>query len=125
MLIPRHLASSCRARDLFGLSAGPAKASAHDRRFGCEVSARLILALMALRPAAGMLLDGTYRIERVIASRGFGITYAADDVKLNTTVALKEYYPADFDERNAALRVRPKLRSRAINCRPAWFSVPR
>jgi hypothetical protein len=62
---------------------------------------------------AGMLLDGSYRIERVIASGRFRITYAADDVKLNTTVALKEYCPADFGERDAALSVRPKLRSRA------------
>jgi hypothetical protein len=58
---------------------------------------------------AGMLLDGSYRIERVIASGGFGISYAADDIKLNTTEALKEYYPADFGERDAALSVRPKL----------------
>ena len=39
------------------------------------------------------VLDGSYRIERLIGSGGFGITYRAEDINLKTTVALKEYYP--------------------------------
>ena len=41
----------------------------------------------------GALLDGSYRIERVIASGGFGITYEAEDTKLATRVAVKELLP--------------------------------
>jgi serine/threonine protein kinase len=54
------------------------------------------------------VLDNSYRIERVIGSGGFGITYDAEDIKLRTKVALKEYYPADFGDRDATMSVRPK-----------------
>ena len=50
----------------------------------------------------GTLLDGSYRIERVIGSGGFGITYEAEDVKLGTKVAIKEYYPEEFGYRDAS-----------------------
>jgi tRNA A-37 threonylcarbamoyl transferase component Bud32 len=54
------------------------------------------------------ILDGTYCIDRVIGSGGFGVTYVAEDMHLKTTVALKEYYPADFGERDAKMSVRPR-----------------
>jgi len=57
---------------------------------------------------AGTLLDGNYKIVDVIGSGSFGITYEAEDVNLHTKVALKEYYPAEFGERDASLRVQPK-----------------
>jgi formylglycine-generating enzyme required for sulfatase activity len=56
----------------------------------------------------GTLLDGSYRIRRVVGSGGFGITYEADDIHLATVVAIKEYYPFDFGERTASMTVRPK-----------------
>jgi formylglycine-generating enzyme required for sulfatase activity len=57
----------------------------------------------------GTLLDGAYRVVRVVGSGGFGITYEAQDIKLGTTVAVKEYYPIEFGERIGTLSVRPKL----------------
>ena len=44
----------------------------------------------------------------MIGSGGFGITYEAEDVKLGTKVAIKEYYPEEFGHRDASLSVRPK-----------------
>jgi serine/threonine protein kinase len=58
--------------------------------------------------ARNMVVDGTYRVERVIGAGGFGITYEAEDVSLGTRVALKEYYPAEFGDRDATLSVHPK-----------------
>jgi formylglycine-generating enzyme required for sulfatase activity len=57
---------------------------------------------------ASMLLDGSYRIMRVVGSGGFGITYEAADINLGTTVAIKEYYPFDYGERAATMSVRPR-----------------
>ena len=54
------------------------------------------------------VLDGSYRIERVVGSGGFGITYEAEDVNLGTAVAIKEYYPFDFGDRDATMSVKPK-----------------
>ncbi len=53
------------------------------------------------------VLDDSYRITRVVGSGGFGITYEADDVNLGNTVAIKEYYPVDFADRDASLSVLP------------------
>src|SRR5689334_1498803 len=54
------------------------------------------------------LLDGSYRIERVIGSGGFGVTYLAQDIALEIDVALKEYYPFEFGERVGPMSVRPR-----------------
>lgn len=56
----------------------------------------------------GTVLDRKYRIERVIGSGGFGITYEAFDLGLATPVAIKEYYPAQFGLRDATLSVRAR-----------------
>ena len=54
------------------------------------------------------LLDGSYRIERVVGTGGFGITYEAEDINLATKVAIKEYYPFDFGDRDSTMSVVPK-----------------
>jgi hypothetical protein len=54
------------------------------------------------------VVDGSYRIRRIVGAGGFGITYEAEDLSLGTRVALKEYYPADFGDRDTTLSVHPK-----------------
>ena len=49
-----------------------------------------------------------YRLERVLGSGGFGITYYARDENLNKPVAIKEYLPSDFAVRADGTSVRPK-----------------
>ena len=50
----------------------------------------------------GMVLLGKYLIGRVLGQGGFGITYLGWNRYLDTPVAIKEYYPDSFVERNAA-----------------------
>ncbi len=44
----------------------------------------------------GTLLRDQYRIQEVLGAGSFGITYRARDERLETTVALKEYYPHEI-----------------------------
>jgi serine/threonine protein kinase len=57
---------------------------------------------------SGTILDGKYRIERVLGSGGFGITYEAYDLGLAASVAVKEYFPSQFGLRDATFSVRPR-----------------
>ena len=56
---------------------------------------------------------GEYRIERVLGSGGFGITYYAWERHLDMPVAIKEYLPNEFALRTDATTVRPKSTSDA------------
>lgn len=49
-----------------------------------------------------LLQHGTYRIEKVLGQGGFGITYLATDLNLQRKVAIKEFFPKDFCDRNEA-----------------------
>ena len=49
-----------------------------------------------------------YRLDAVLGSGGFGITYRAYDANLDTFVAIKEYLPAEFAARTEASTVVPK-----------------
>ena len=46
------------------------------------------------------LQGGRYRIEKVLGQGGFGITYLAEQKAPCRKVAIKEFYMADFCERN-------------------------
>ncbi len=48
---------------------------------------------------AGTILRNTYRIERVLGQGGFGITYLAIDISLDRKVAIKEFFPKDYCDR--------------------------
>ena len=54
------------------------------------------------------ILDGKYRIDRVLGAGGFGITYEAVDIGLDMPVAIKEYYPTEFALRDQTRTVRPR-----------------
>jgi serine/threonine protein kinase/HAMP domain-containing protein len=59
---------------------------------------------LALAPGFRLL---EYRIERVLGQGGFGITYLATDVHLNTRVAIKEYLPEEIAFRTGDRSVSP------------------
>ena len=58
---------------------------------------------------------GEYRIERVLGSGGFGITYYAWERHLDKPVAIKEYLPNEFALRTDTTTVRPKSTSDAAD----------
>lgn len=47
----------------------------------------------------GTLLDGKYRVGRVLGQGGFGVTYIARDTVLDMIVAIKECLPAQYAQR--------------------------
>ncbi|MEN9868753.1 MAG: hypothetical protein RL748_4343, partial [Pseudomonadota bacterium] len=49
-----------------------------------------------------------YRIDEVLGQGGFGITYLATDINLNSRFAVKEYLPADFSCRASDMSVVPR-----------------
>ena len=52
---------------------------------------------------AGVLLHhGTYRIEAVLGQGGFGITYLATDMNLGRRVAVKEFFPKNYCDRDGS-----------------------
>lgn len=48
-----------------------------------------------------------YQIKSVLGRGGFGITYLADDLNLEKQVAIKEYFPGDFAQRERGATVVP------------------
>ena len=50
-------------------------------------------------PDGFLLFNGNYRIEKILGQGGFGITYLARDLNLDRLVAIKEFFPKIFCER--------------------------
>lgn len=52
--------------------------------------------------APGTILHhNTYRIEKILGQGGFGITYMAKDLNLDRTVAIKEFFPKEYCDRDS------------------------
>jgi serine/threonine protein kinase len=47
-------------------------------------------------------LKGRYMVGRVLGQGGFGITYVGYDIKKNRKIAIKEYYPNNYAERETS-----------------------
>ena len=56
----------------------------------------------------GTRLAGEYRIEGLLGSGGFGITYLAEEETLKRKVAIKEYFPTGLAAREGSMLVRSK-----------------
>ena len=52
--------------------------------------------------APGIVLNGQYLLGNVLGQGGFGITYIARDTVFDMRVAVKEYYPIGYSNRNTA-----------------------
>jgi len=62
-----------------------------------------------ISPATGNALPvnyklGEYSIQAILGQGGFGITYLARDTRLNSLVAIKEYFPSSAVSRGQDLR---------------------
>lgn len=57
--------------------------------------------------AIGHEIEG-YRIEAVLGHGGFGVTYRAQDLDLDTPIALKEYLPSQIAARGRSMLVAPR-----------------
>ena len=53
------------------------------------------------------ILNGRYLVGKVLGAGGFGITYIGYDLKLDSKVAIKEYYPSGAANRSMSLTVLP------------------
>lgn len=63
-------------------------------------SSGIKIIIMQQLPKGAILQGGKYIIERVLGQGGFGITYLATHSFLEKQVAIKEFFPKDFCERN-------------------------
>ena len=53
------------------------------------------------------ILNGRYLVGKVLGAGGFGITYIGYDLKLDSKVAVKEYYPSGAANRSVSMTVFP------------------
>ena len=77
----------------------------YQTRMADQMQAAANMAALAL-PSGFRLFE--YRIDQVLGQGGFGITYLATDINLNTRFAIKEYLPAEFSCRASDFSVVPR-----------------
>ena len=65
---------------------------------------------------AGTILLGRYRIDRLLGQGGFGITYAASDLRTQSPVAVKELFPSGYVSRDPNRRTIPEKRKAPHIC---------
>ncbi len=56
----------------------------------------------------GTLIGGDYRVLGVLGQGGFGLTYQAEDRRLGSPAAVKEYFPSDLAVRDETTTVRAR-----------------
>lgn len=58
----------------------------------------------------GEVIDNKYKIDRIISSSNFSVTYIATDISLNRQVAIKEYFPqiAERSQNSPIVRINDK-----------------
>lgn len=64
----------------------------------CHIENRPDIVVYRLRP--GTILDNKYLVGDCLGEGGFGITYIGRDLSLDIKVAIKEYYPNGYANRN-------------------------
>lgn len=77
--------------DKYSSASGACPICGYNRYADDKVSDR------SLQP--GTILNGRYYVGRTIGAGGFGITYKAYDIKMNTLCCIKEYAPSDISVR--------------------------
>jgi tRNA A-37 threonylcarbamoyl transferase component Bud32/tetratricopeptide (TPR) repeat protein len=92
-------------RDALSLSPSPERGD--DRG---EKSGPLEIAYLSLAQApAGTVINGRYRLERLLGQGGFGIVFAASDLTLNSRLALKFLNPRLTRSEQKFLRVKREI----------------
>lgn len=67
----------------------------------CGFDGKIVPNVYHLTP--GTVLDDRYYIGIAMGQGGFGITYVGRDIRLNKRIAIKEYYPRGYVDRNSQI----------------------